>query len=60
MLAIVGENDASLTPAVMQATYLASYPNASLEVLANCGHYPMDEVPIILTTVVERFLRDLP
>jgi len=60
VLAIVGENDASLTPAVMQATYLASYPNASLEVLANCGHYPMDEVPIILTTVVENFLRDLP
>jgi pimeloyl-ACP methyl ester carboxylesterase len=60
VLAIVGENDPSLTPAAMQATYLTSYPNASLEVLANCGHYPMDEVPVILTTVIERFLRDLP
>jgi pimeloyl-ACP methyl ester carboxylesterase len=59
VLAIVGENDASLTPDVMKATYLASYPNAALEVLANCGHYPMDEVPVILTTVMERFLRDL-
>jgi pimeloyl-ACP methyl ester carboxylesterase len=60
VLAIVGENDASLTPDVMRATYLASYPNATLEVLANCGHYPMDEVPVNLTTVMERFLRDLP
>jgi pimeloyl-ACP methyl ester carboxylesterase len=59
VLAIVGENDASLTPEVMKATYLASYPNAALEILANCGHYPMDEVPVILTTVMERFLRDL-
>jgi esterase len=60
VLAIVGENDASLTPKVMQATYLASYPNASLEVLTNSGHYPMDEVPVNLATVMERFLRDLP
>ncbi|MDB5409387.1 MAG: alpha/beta hydrolase [Rhodospirillales bacterium] len=59
VLAIVGENDSSLTAEVMKATYLASYPNASLEVLANCGHYPMDEVPVCLATVIERFLRDL-
>jgi pimeloyl-ACP methyl ester carboxylesterase len=59
VLAIVGENDPSLTPDVMRATYLASYSNAALEVLANCGHYPMDEVPVDLATVIERFLRDL-
>jgi pimeloyl-ACP methyl ester carboxylesterase len=53
---IIGENDPSLTEAVMQATWLASYPNASLEVIANAGHYPMDETPVALATAIESFL----
>jgi pimeloyl-ACP methyl ester carboxylesterase len=54
---IVGAHDASLTPDVMKATYLAWYPNASLEVIDNAGHYPMDETPIALATSIEQFLR---
>jgi pimeloyl-ACP methyl ester carboxylesterase len=53
---IVGEHDPSLTADVMRGTYLQSYPNAQLEVMANAGHYPMDETPVALATSIERFL----
>lgn len=54
---IVGANDAALTAEVMKATYLAWYPNAELEVMANAGHYPMNETPVALGTAIEGFLR---
>ncbi len=54
---IVGEHDPALNPAVMQATYLQSYPDAELEVMANAGHYPMHETPVALATSIESFLR---
>ena len=53
---IVGEHDPSLTADVMRATWLRSYPNATLEVIANAGHYPMDETPVALATAMESFL----
>jgi pimeloyl-ACP methyl ester carboxylesterase len=53
---IVGEHDPALSADVMRATWMQWYPNATLEVLANAGHYPMDEVPIALATTIERFL----
>jgi pimeloyl-ACP methyl ester carboxylesterase len=56
ILTIVGEHDASLTADTMRSTYLQWYPNATLEVMANAGHYPMDETPIALATLIERFL----
>jgi pimeloyl-ACP methyl ester carboxylesterase len=58
MKVIVGAHDPSLTPDVMKATYLAWYPNASLEVIENASHYPMDETPVALATVIEHFLRN--
>jgi pimeloyl-ACP methyl ester carboxylesterase len=54
---IVGEHDPALSAAVMEQTYLALYPNAELEVLANAGHYPMFETPVSLATAMEDFLR---
>jgi pimeloyl-ACP methyl ester carboxylesterase len=54
---IVGAHDGALTADVMTATYLAWYPNASLEVMANAGHYPMNETPVALATSIEAFLR---
>lgn len=54
--AIVGEHDPALSADVMRQTWLAWYPNAELEVMANAGHYPMDEVPIATATSIQRFL----
>ena len=54
---IVGAHDQALTAEAMQATYLAWYPNAELEVMANAGHYPMNETPVALATSIEAFLR---
>ena len=54
---IIGAHDQALTAEIMQATYLAAYPNAELEVLANAGHYPMNETPVALATSIEAFLR---
>ncbi len=54
---IVGAHDLALTADVMRATYLAWYPNAQLEIMANAGHYPMNETPVALATSIEAFLR---
>jgi pimeloyl-ACP methyl ester carboxylesterase len=56
VLVIAGEHDGALTPDVMRGTFLQWYPNAKLEVMANAGHYPMDETPVALATSIERFL----
>jgi pimeloyl-ACP methyl ester carboxylesterase len=54
---VVGEHDPSLTADLMQATYMAWYKNAELEVMSNAGHYPMDETPVALATSFEMFLK---
>ena len=56
VLVAVGEHDPALSAEVMRQTWLQWYPNAQLEIIANAGHYPMDETPISLTTSIERFL----
>jgi pimeloyl-ACP methyl ester carboxylesterase len=56
---VVGEHDPALGAAVMEQTFLKQYPNASLEVLANAGHYAMFETPVALLTTVESFLDQL-
>jgi pimeloyl-ACP methyl ester carboxylesterase len=54
---IVGEHDSALTAETMRATFLAWYPQAELEIIANAGHYPMNETPVALATSIEAFLR---
>jgi pimeloyl-ACP methyl ester carboxylesterase len=54
---IVGAHDPALNADVMRATFLAWYPNATLETMPNAGHYPMDETPVALATSIEAFLR---
>jgi pimeloyl-ACP methyl ester carboxylesterase len=34
------------------------YPHAVLEVLPNCGHYPMLETPAWLVTRIEAFISE--
>lgn len=57
-LAVVGEHDPALGAETIQATWMQSYPNARLEVMANAGHYAMYETPVALATVVEAFLAE--
>lgn len=57
VLVIAGAHDPALGADVMQQTFLKSYPNATLEVLADAGHYAMFETPLSLVASVERFLR---
>lgn len=54
---IVGRYDSALTPELMNATFLTWFPNATLEVMEEAGHYPMDETPLALATSIENFLR---
>ena len=56
MKVLVGEYDPAMTPALMNETILAWNHRAEMDILPNCGHYPMQEVPVHLATVVERFL----
>ena len=58
VLVVAGQNDPALGPDTCKATWLQHYPQARLEVIANAGHYPMDETPVLLATLIERFLRE--
>ncbi len=58
MKVIVGETDPALNPDLMRETFLAWYPNAEMEIIANAGHYPMQETPVILATIMESFIKD--
>jgi pimeloyl-ACP methyl ester carboxylesterase len=58
VLVVAGEHDPALGPETCKATWLQHYPKARLEVMANAGHYPMDETPVALATVIEKFLRE--
>ncbi|GAB4057348.1 alpha/beta fold hydrolase [Catellatospora paridis] len=57
VLVVAGGQDPALSADVMRATWLQWYPNAELTVLADAGHYPMEETPLALVSVVEKFLR---
>lgn len=56
VLVVAGEHDPALGVETSKATWLQHYPNATLAVMANAGHYAMDETPIALATVIESFL----
>ncbi|RTL55263.1 MAG: alpha/beta hydrolase [Bradyrhizobiaceae bacterium] len=58
LLVIAGEWDqeAFLEP-VMRDTFMAWHSKAELTVIKNCGHCPMQETPVYLATLVERFMK---
>ena len=58
LLVLLGEHDPALGLPVMQATFQQQYPNCTIHVLSNAGHYAMFETPVALATTVESFLRD--
>ena len=53
---MVGEHDPSLTAKLMESTWLSWYPNATLETIANAGHYPMNETPLAFAAAAARYL----
>lgn len=57
VLVVVGAHDPALGEETVRQTWLPLFPNARLEVIANAGHYPMDEAPVNLATVIETFLK---
>jgi pimeloyl-ACP methyl ester carboxylesterase len=52
-LIVVADNDPGIDEAAMKRTFLAWHPNAELVLISNCGHYPMQECPPYLATVIE-------
>jgi len=40
----------------LNTSTLPLYPNGRLVSLGECGHYPMQEQPPLLATLIERFL----
>ena len=57
VLAIAGESDVGIPPAAIESTWIANLENAQMQVLDDCGHYPMLERPLALARIFERFLR---
>jgi esterase len=53
----IGEHDPTLTADLMNRTWLAWYAHATLETLANAGHYAMYETPVALATKLEDWLK---
>ena len=56
ILAVTGAADAGLPPQAVEATWIAYLRNARLQVLSECGHYPMIERPLALASIFEQFL----
>lgn len=53
---LIGEHDPAFDAALMARTYLRRYPRASVDVLRNAGHYPINETPLALVAAMETFL----
>ena len=59
MLIITAAHDAPpFQAAALEVSMLPYYPNAKLISLGESGHYPMQEQPPLLATLVERFLSE--
>lgn len=56
-LVVVGDRDPGIDAQAMQGSFLAWHPNATLHVIAHCGHYPMQECPPAFAALIEDFLK---
>ena len=51
---IAGAHDGAVGPDVMKQTYLEQLENVELEIISGAGHYPMQETPVELYTIMEK------
>lgn len=56
ILVLIGQHDGSNTEEAARATTLKWYRNATLQVLAGAGHYPVQETPAATSAALETFL----
>lgn len=54
---LVGEHDPIFNRPLMERTHLRRYATATMEILRNAGHYPMNETPLALAAAMESFLK---
>ena len=53
---IAGELDGAVGPDVLSSTYLKQLKNVNMDVIDGAGHYPMQETPIRLFSLIEKHL----
>ncbi len=56
ILVIAGENDGAVGPDFLSETYLKQLNNVEMKTIAGAGHYPMQETPVRLFTLIEDHL----
>lgn len=57
---IAGAHDGAVGPDVMKQTYLEQLENVELEIISGAGHYPAQETPVELYTMLEKHFSAYP
>jgi pimeloyl-ACP methyl ester carboxylesterase len=54
--AIVGNNDPGVGEAYVRSSWMRTFSDSTLDVIADAGHYAMWEAPVALLTSIEKAL----
>jgi len=56
VLVVAGVHDLAVGPEVITSTYLQQLPNVEMEIIEGAGHYPTQETPIELFTIIDKHM----